>query len=225
MSVRVRFCPSPTGDPHVGLIRTALFNWAYARHTGGTFVFRVEDTDAARDSHESYQALIDALRWLGLEWDEGPEIGGPFGPYRQSERHEIYRSVISRLLESDHCYECFCTTEELDARREQARAQGRPPGYDGHCRSLDASQVEARKAAGDLSVIRLRMPEGDITWPDLIRGEITFQAGQVPDFVLQRANGDPLYTLVNPVDDAAIDRKSTRLNSSHSSVSRMPSSA
>lgn len=202
--VRVRFCPSPTGNPHVGLIRTALFNWAFARHTGGTFVFRIEDTDSSRDSEESYEALLGALRWLGLDWDEGPEVGGPYGPYRQSQRRDNYTEMVRRLLESGHAYECYCTTEELEVRREQAKAEGRPPGYDGHCRELAADVRQGYVDEGRPAVIRFRMPDRDYTWDDLIRGEITFADGQVPDFVLQRANGEPLYTLVNPVDDAAM---------------------
>ena len=200
--VRVRFCPSPTGNPHVGMVRTALFNWAYARHTGGTFVFRIEDTDAARDSEESYDALLSALSWLGLTWDEGPVVGGPHGPYRQSERMDIYADVARRLLEGGFAYECFCSTEELEAAREKAMAEKRAPGYDGHCRALSADQVAAYRADGREAVIRLRMPDRDLTWDDLVRGPVTFAADQVPDYVLVRANGDPLYTLVNPVDDA-----------------------
>ena len=201
-TLRVRFCPSPTGDPHVGMVRTALFNWAFARHHGGTFVFRIEDTDSARDSEASYEALLASLRWLGLTWDEGPEVGGPYGPYRQSERMETYADVARRLLESGRAYECFCTPEELEARREQAREQGRAPGYDGHCRDLGPERVAALRAEGRPAVIRFRMPDRDWTWDDLVRGEVTFPAGQVPDYVLVRANGEPLYTLVNPVDDA-----------------------
>jgi len=200
--VRVRFCPSPTGNPHVGMVRTALFNWAYARHTGGTFVFRIEDTDAARDSEESYDALLSALSWLGLTWDEGPVVGGPHGPYRQSERMDIYADVARRLLGGGFAYECFCSTEELEAAREKAMAEKRAPGYDGHCRNLTADQIAAYRAAGREAVIRLRMPDRDLTWDDLVRGPVTFAADQVPDYVLVRANGDPLYTLVNPVDDA-----------------------
>jgi glutamyl-tRNA synthetase len=200
--IRVRFCPSPTGNPHVGMIRTALFNWAFARHTGGTFVFRIEDTDSARDSQESYQALLDSMRWLGLTWDEGPEVGGPFGPYRQSERSDIYLDVVSKLAEADYVYPCFCTTEELEARRELAMQEKRAPGYDGQCRNLSMSERENFRSAGRESVIRFRMPGTDFTWNDLIRGEVTFRAEHVPDFVVVRANGDPLYTLVNPVDDA-----------------------
>jgi glutamyl-tRNA synthetase len=184
------------------MVRTALFNWAYAHHTGGTFVFRIEDTDAARDSEESYDALLSALSWLGLTWDEGPVVGGPYGPYRQSERMDIYADVVRRLLEGGFAYECFCSTEELEAAREKAMAEKRAPGYDGHCRTLTADQIAAYRADGREAVIRLRMPDRDLTWDDLVRGPVTFAADQVPDYVLVRANGDPLYTLVNPVDDA-----------------------
>ena len=184
------------------MVRTALFNWAYARHTGGTFVFRIEDTDAARDSEESYDALLSALSWLGLTWDEGPVVGGPYGPYRQSERMDIYADVARRLLEAGFAYECFCSTEELEAARERAMAEKRAPGYDGHCRNLTAEQIAAYRSEGREAVIRLRMPDRDLTWDDLVRGPVTFAADQVPDYVLVRANGDPLYTLVNPVDDA-----------------------
>ena len=135
---RVRFCPSPTGNPHVGLVRTALFNWAFARHHGGTFVFRIEDTDATRDSEESYAALLDVLRWLGLDWDEGPEVGGPYGPYRQSERRGSYEDVIVRLLVGGHAYDCFCTPEEVEARN---KAAGRPAGYDNYCRTLTVDEI------------------------------------------------------------------------------------
>lgn len=199
--VRVRFCPSPTGTPHVGLIRTALFNWAYARHTGGTFVFRIEDTDAARDSEESYRAILDALRWLGLTWDEGPEVGGPYGPYRQSQRRELHLDVVRKLLEAGEAYESYSTPDEVEARH---LAAGRDPklGYDNFDRDLSAEAVAAFRADGRAPVIRLRMPDEDLTWHDLVRGETTFKAGSVPDFALTRGNGDPLYTLVNPVDDA-----------------------
>jgi glutamyl-tRNA synthetase len=200
-SVRVRFCPSPTGTPHVGLIRTALFNWAYARHTGGTFVFRLEDTDAERDSEESYLALLDALSWLGLNYDEGPEIGGPFAPYRQSERGEIYRDVLRCLVEAGDAYEAFSTPEEVEARHVAA---GRNPklGYDNFDRDLTDARRAAFVAEGRKPVLRLRMPDEDLSWHDLVRGDTTFAAGSVPDFALTRASGDPLYTLVNPVDDA-----------------------
>ena len=199
--VRVRFCPSPTGTPHVGLVRTALFNWAYARHNAGTFVFRIEDTDAARDSEESYAAILDALRWLGLDWDEGPELGGPYEPYRQSQRGELYRDVIARLVAAGEAYPAYSTPEEVELRH---LAAGRNPklGYDNFDRDLTDGQITAFEAQGRRPVLRLRMPDEDISWHDLVRGETTFAAGTVPDFALTRATGEPLYTLVNPVDDA-----------------------
>jgi len=199
--VRVRFCPSPTGTPHVGLVRTALFNWAYARHTGGTFVFRIEDTDAERDSEESFEMILEALGWLGLNWDEGVNVGGPNEPYRQSERMDIYRDVVEKLKASGHIYESYLTGEEIDARNEAA---GRPKqlGYDNSERHLTDEQRAAYKAEGRSPALRLRVPDQDITFTDLVRGEITFPAGSFPDFVVVRPNGQPLYTLVNPVDDA-----------------------
>ncbi|WP_422114849.1 glutamate--tRNA ligase [Brachybacterium sp. UNK5269] len=199
--VRVRFCPSPTGTPHVGLVRTALFNWAHARHHGGTLVFRIEDTDAARDSEESYQQLLEAMRWLGIDWDEGVEVGGPHGPYRQSQRGEIYQDVIARLKDAGHIYESFSTAEEIAQRHRDA---GRDPqlGYDGFDRDLTEAQKAAFRAEGREPTWRLRMPDADLTFTDLVRGEITFKAGSTPDYVVVRANGQPLYTLVNPVDDA-----------------------
>jgi glutamyl-tRNA synthetase len=201
--IRVRFCPSPTGNPHVGLMRTCLYNWAFARHHGGTFVFRIEDTDAARDSQESYEMLLDTLRWFGMDWDEGPEVGGPHGPYRQSERSEIYRDVIARLLESGHLYESFTSNEETEARHVAA-GRDIKLGYDNFDRDLTAEQKLAFRAEGRLPVLRLRMPAEDLVWHDLVRGEIRFPAGSVPDFVVVRGNGEPLYTLVNPVDDAVM---------------------
>src|SRR3954464_14335368 len=199
--VRTRFCPSPTGMVHVGLMRTALFNWAHARHTGGQMVFRIEDTDAARDSEESYRHLLASLRWLGLDWDEGPDVGGPHGPYRQSERHDIYRDVAARLLEAGHAYESFSTNEEVDARR---LAAGQDPklGYDNADRFLTDAQKSAFRDEGRQPVLRLKMPDSDLAWDDLVRGEVRFAAGSVPDFVLVRGNGVPLYPFVNPLDDA-----------------------
>ena len=201
MPVRVRFCPSPTGTPHVGLIRTALFNWAYARHTGGKLIFRIEDTDAARDSEESYQQLLEAMTWLRIDWDEGVEVGGPHAPYRQSQRGELYRDVIDRLVAAGHLYESFSTPEEVEERH---RAAGRDAklGYDNHDRMLTEEQKNDFRRADRPAVLRLRMPDEDISFTDLVRGEITFRAGSVPDFAVVRATGTPLYTLVNPVDDA-----------------------
>lgn len=201
-AVRVRFCPSPTGNPHVGMVRTALFNWAYARHTGGTFVFRIEDTDSARDTEASYRQLLDALDWLGLDWDEGEGVGGPYGPYRQSQRLDVYARAGADLLAAGRAYECFCSPGELEERREAARRAGRAPGYDGHCRELSDAQRQQFAEAGRRPALRFRMPGVELGWDDLVRGPVTFAPEHVPDFVLVRANGEPLYTLVNPVDDA-----------------------
>ncbi|MFT4299058.1 MAG: glutamate--tRNA ligase [Aeromicrobium sp.] len=200
--VVARFCPSPTGNPHVGMARTALFSWAFARHHGGRFVFRIEDTDASRDSQESYDLLVDVMRWLGLDWDEGVEVGGPNGPYRQSERMGIYADVAQRLLDAGLAYKAYDTAEELEERREKARAEGRPSGYDGLHRDLTPEQQAAYEAEGRKPVIRFKMPQKDWTFDDLVRGPITFGAENVQDFVIVRANGQPLYTLTNPTDDA-----------------------
>jgi len=197
--VVVRFCPSPTGLPHVGLVRTALFNWAYARHTGGKFVFRIEDTDAERDSEESFDMILDALSWLGLNWDEGVNVGGPNEPYRQSQRGDIYQDAIAKLKASGHIYESFMNAEDIDARNE---AEGRPKqqGYGNWER--DEAEREKYRKEGVSPALRLRVPDVDIKFDDLVRGEIVFPAGSFPDFVVVRPNGQPLYTLVNPVDDA-----------------------
>lgn len=199
--VRVRFCPSPTGTPHVGLVRTALFNWAYARHTGGTFVFRIEDTDAARDTEQSYEQIVDALTWLGLDWDEGVDRGGPHGPYRQSQRGDIYRDVVERLQAAGHLYESYLTAEEIEQRN---RAEGRAVqlGYGNWERDLAEADRERYRAEGRQPALRLRVPDADLTFEDLIRGRIEFKADSFPDFVVVRPGGQPLYTLVNPVDDA-----------------------
>lgn len=199
--IRVRFCPSPTGTPHVGLIRTCLFNWAYARHVGGTFIFRIEDTDAERDSEESYEQLLDALSWLGLDWDEGVVKGGPHEPYRQSQRTAIYQDIIQTLLASGHLYESFVTPEEMEVRNVAA---GRDPkmGYDNFERDLTADEREAFRAEGRHPALRLRVPNEDLGFDDLVRGPISFPLGTTTDFVVVRPNGAPLYTFVNPVDDA-----------------------
>ncbi|HEU5485903.1 MAG TPA: glutamate--tRNA ligase [Microlunatus sp.] len=202
--VRVRFPPSPTGNLHVGNVRSALFNWVFARHYGGTFVLRIEDTDAGRNLAESYRGLMDALTWLGLDWDEGPQVGGPFGPYVQSERGEVYTEVTAKLLESRLAYRCYCTREELE-ERDRARPQGAPSGYDGHCRDLTAEQESAYENEGRTFVVRMRVPDAPIEFDDLVRGEIVFEAVNVPDYVLVRGTGEPLYTLVNPVDDALME--------------------
>ncbi|WP_425574874.1 glutamate--tRNA ligase [Nocardioides fonticola] len=194
--------PSPTGSPHVGLVRTALYNWAFARHHGGTFVLRIEDTDKERSTEESYRGILELLSWLGLTWDEGVEVGGPYGPYRQSERTELYRDVLAKLAASSYTYDCFCTNDEVEARRKESGSK--VVGYDGFCRELSADQRAAFEAEGRTSVVRFRMPDGSITWNDLVRGEVTFETQYVPDYALCRANGDPLYTLTAPVDDATM---------------------
>ena len=199
--VKVRFAPSPTGDLHVGNIRTALFDWAYARHTGGTFLFRIEDTDTTRVTDEYIQAAIDTLKWLGLDWDEGPEVGGDNGPYLQSQRLDIYAEWAQKFLDQKDAYHCYCTPAELEATREAQRAANVAPGYDGKCRNLTAEQIAAYKAEGREAVVRMRMPDGTTTFVDEIRGEVSFDHKFVPDFVLVRADGSPLYTLAVAVDD------------------------
>jgi glutamyl-tRNA synthetase len=198
---RVRFAPSPSGELHVGNVRTALYNFAYARKTGGTFVLRIEDTDRTRVTDDYVRACIADLRWLGLEWDEGPEVGGANGPYRQSERLDVFAEWSERFLTDGNAYRCYCTQEELDERRQAARARGGPSGYDGHCRELTREQVAAYEADGRRPVVRFRMRPGATTFTDLIRGEVTVDHEFVPDFVLVRQNGQPLYTLAVAVDD------------------------
>lgn len=185
----------------MGMVRTALFNWAYARHTGGKLIFRIEDTDAARDSEESFQAIIDSLNWLGLGWDEGVNVGGPDEPYRQSQRMDIYADVLQKLKDGGYVYPAYSTNEEVQARH---KAAGRDPqlGYDNFDRDLTQEQIDAFEAEGRKPVWRLRMPDKDWTWNDLVRGEMTFKSETQPDYVVARSNGAPLYTLVNPVDDA-----------------------
>ncbi|TCC22226.1 glutamate--tRNA ligase [Kribbella speibonae] len=203
--VRVRFPPSPTGLLTVGNIRSALFNWAFARHFGGKLVLRIEDTDTARNTAEGYRYTYDALRWLGLTWDEGPEAGGDFGPYLQSERMDLYADVVAKLMAAGRAYHCYCSQEELDQRREAARTAGQHSGYDGHCRNLTPERVQAYVDEGRRPVVRLRMPDHPIVFDDLVRGEITFLPENLGDYVLVRANGYPLYPLVNPVDDALME--------------------
>jgi glutamyl-tRNA synthetase len=199
---RLRFAPSPTGDLHVGNIRTLLFCWAYARHEDGTLILRIEDTDRARSTDESYRGVLEDIRWLGLDWDEGPEAGGDVGPYRQSERTELYRDVARRLLAEGYAYESFSTDEEV---RERKAARGdKTPGYDNFDRDLTPAQVEAFRAEGRKPVLRFRMPDEAVVFDDLIRGEVRFEPENVADYVLLRADGFPLYTLTNPVDDATM---------------------
>ena len=203
--VKVRFAPSPTGDLHVGNIRTALFDWAYARHTGGVFLFRIEDTDTTRVTDEFINAAIDTLKWLGLNWDEGPEVGGENGPYLQSQRLGIYSSWAAKFLAQKDAYHCYCTPQELAAVREAQRAANQAPGYNGHCRDLTTDQMAKYKSEGRSAVVRMRMPEGNTVFSDLIRGEMVFDHKFVPDFVLVRADGSPLYTLAVAVDDILME--------------------
>jgi glutamyl-tRNA synthetase len=202
MIVRTRIAPSPSGDPHVGTAYIALFNLCFARQHGGTFILRIEDTDQARSTVESEAAILDSLRWLGLEWDEGPDIGGPHAPYRQSERSEIYREHADRLLDHGHAFRCFCTPERLDAlRREQTAAQ-QTPGYDGRCLQLSQADVAARLAAGESYVVRMKTPRSGVcSVRDMLRGTIEIEWAQVDMQVLLKADGMPTYHLANVVDD------------------------
>jgi glutamyl-tRNA synthetase len=200
--VRVRIAPSPTGDPHVGTAYIALFNYAFARHEGGTFVLRIEDTDQSRARADSEQMIFDALRWVGLSWDEGPDVGGPFGPYRQSERGPIYARHAQILIDEGAAYRCFCTPERLHQLRVQQQAEKQPLGYDRHCRSLAPAEAARRAAAGEAHVVRLATPDdGAIVVHDRLRGEVSIDAAQVDDQVLLKSDGMPTYHLANVVDD------------------------
>ena len=203
--VRVRFAPSPTGDLHVGNIRTALFDWAYARHTGGKFIFRIEDTDKERVTDEYINAAIETLQWLGLNWDEGPEVGGPNGPYLQSQRLDIYKKYSNQFINDGFAYHCYCSATELEAEREAQKAANQAPGYSGKCRNISETDLARYKSEGRQPVVRMRMPEGTTTFNDAIRGEVTFDHKFVPDFVLVRADGSPLYTLAVAVDDVLMN--------------------
>jgi nondiscriminating glutamyl-tRNA synthetase len=199
--IRVRFAPSPTGYLHVGGARTAIFNWAFARRSGGTFVLRIEDTDVERSTRGSERSLMDDLRWLGLDWDEGPETGGPYGPYRQSERLALYRETAEALIRSGQAYPCFCSEAELESKREAAAARGEATHYDGTCRGLTADEVTAARAAGRPEVIRFKVDPGLVEVPDLIRGSVELGTDMVGDFILLRSNGLPTYNFAAAVDD------------------------
>jgi glutamyl-tRNA synthetase len=200
-NVRVRFAPSPTGYLHVGGARTAIFNYLFARHHGGTFVLRIEDTDAERSTLESEQSLMEDMRWLAIDWDEGPDVGGPYGPYRQSERHAIYKEVTDRLLAKGVAYPCFCTENELELKREEAVADSRAPQYDGTCRRLTAEQVAQKRAAGIPAAIRFHVGEGVARFHDDIRGAMELSHDMVGDWVILRSNGLPTYNFAAAVDD------------------------
>jgi glutamyl-tRNA synthetase len=202
VTVRVRFAPSPTGIPHVGNIRTALFNWLFARHEGGAFVLRIEDTDQARVVEGALEAILDGLRWLGLDWDEGPEVGGPHGPYFQSERIEHYRGAAQTLVKGGHAYECFCSPERLQAVRAEQQRRKQPPRYDRHCRDLSEEDRERRRDEGVAPVVRFKTPVAASTLlHDLIRGDVRFEHATLDDFVLVKSDGYPTYHLGNVVDD------------------------
>lgn len=200
--VRVRFAPSPTGLLHVGNARTALFNWLFARQKKGIHVLRIEDTDLERSEARYEAQLLDDLRWLGIDWDEGPDVGGPFAPYRQSDRSEIYNHYAERLLDEGNAYLCFCTTEELEHERQQAAAEKRPQVYSGKCRACDPQQSKQRRAAGELAAIRLKIPEHPIHFHDIVRGDVTFDNESVSDPIIMRSSGVPVYNYVVVIDDA-----------------------
>ncbi|PJE78649.1 Glutamate--tRNA ligase [invertebrate metagenome] len=202
MTVRTRVAPSPTGDPHVGTAYIALFNKVFAKNQGGKFILRIEDTDQVRSTPESEQQILNSLRWLGLDWDEGPDVGGEYGPYRQSERGDIYKKHVKTLLDQGHAFHCFCSAERLSELRAEQMANKQTPGYDGHCLHLSKEEVEAKLAAGEPHVIRMKVPrEGTCTIHDMLRGKIEIDWSQVDMQVLMKADGMPTYHLANVVDD------------------------
>jgi len=204
--VRVRFAPSPTGYPHVGNIRTALFNWLFARHHGGSFIVRIEDTDVARKVKGAVKAILDGLKWLGLDWDEGPEVGGKYGPYFQSERLELYKAAAERLISQGDAYYCYCSPERLEEMRSEQVKRKQPPGYDRHCRNLSAEERAQKEAEGIVPVVRFKTPlEGQTSYNDVIWGEVTFEHNTLDDFVLLKSDGYPTYHLANVVDDQAME--------------------
>lgn len=201
---RLRFAPSPTGTLHIGGARTALFNWAYARHTGGTFILRSEDTDPTRSKREYEATIFEGLRRLGMNWDEGPDVGGPVGPYRQTERFESYAKVAAELVESGHAYRCFCAPERIEKLRDEQRAAKQNPRYDGLCKTLSEDEIAAKLSAGESAAVRFRVPEGETGLVDMIRGKVTFQNTDVDDWIMVRAGGNPTYNFVVVVDDIAM---------------------
>lgn len=202
MSMRVRFAPSPTGFLHVGSARSALFNWLAARHAGGVFILRSDDTDTERNSPEYHEDIVAGLRWLGLDWDEGVEVGGPYAPYQQSERLGRYREAAEAMLAAGDAYRCFCTAAELDERRKAAMAEGRPPGYDARCRSIPPDEARRRADGGEAASLRFAVPRpGTTSFDDVVRGRVEFDHENVDDFVILRTNGSPTYHLASSVDD------------------------
>ncbi len=200
-NVRVRFAPSPTGYVHVGNARTALFNWLFARHRGGKFVLRIEDTDIERSKEEYEKQLLEDLRWFGLDWDEGPDIGGPFGPYRQSERKEIYRQHAMQLIDAGHAYFCFCSAAQLEEERKAALKAGLQPRYSGRCRTRPREESAGKLAAGEPAAIRLKITEGSFNWNDLVHGPTSFSSEVIGDWILIRSDGNPAYNYAVVIDD------------------------
>ncbi|MEE8471943.1 MAG: glutamate--tRNA ligase, partial [Dehalococcoidia bacterium] len=201
-SIRVRYAPSPTGMPHVGNIRTALFNWLFARHHGGTFIVRIEDTDASRKVEGALEDILESLRWLGLDWDEGPEVGGECGPYFQSQRLDLYQKHARQLVEAGHAYPCFCSPQRLDDMRREQTQRKQPPGYDRHCRELPQGEIDRLRDGGTVPVVRFKIPlQGQTNFGDLIRGDVTFENSTLDDFVILKSDGYPTYHLANVVDD------------------------
>lgn len=218
--IRTRIAPAPTGPCHVGIARTALFNYLFTRKHGGTFVMRLEDTDVARGRQEYEEDVYDSLRWLGLDWDEGPDIGGDYGPYRQSERKEIYQAALEKLLDANLAYPCFCTAEELEEERNRRLKLKLPPRYSGRCAKLTREQQEAAKAEGKPYSIRFRMPEKRIAFDDMIRGRVEFDGAEMGDFVIVKPDGDFIFHLSNVVDD--IEMKITHVIRGEDHVSNTP---
>ena len=204
-AVRCRFAPAPSGSLHVGNARTAIFSWLWARHSGGTFVLRVEDTDSSRVTEEAFQGVLADLRWLGLDRDEGPEEGGAYGPYRQSERSEIYAAKAAELIASGNAYRCYCTPEELEERKQAQMARGQAPGYDGHCRTLTDPERAGFEVQDRPSVIRFQMPQREWVIQDMVKGQVRWPAGQLKDFVLVRSDGSPVFLLAVAVDDMLME--------------------
>jgi len=204
--VRVRFAPSPTGYPHVGNIRTALFNWLFARRYGGSFIVRIEDTDITRKVEDAEKGILDSLRWLELDWDEGPEVGGDYGPYYQSQRLELYKSAAEKLITQGDAYYCYCSPERLEAMRAEQVRRKQPPGYDRHCRDLTPEERAQKEAEGIVPVVRFKVPlEGQTRFKDLIYGDVVFENNTLDDFVLLKSDGYPTYHLANVVDDSAME--------------------
>src|SRR5215467_10701448 len=218
--VRVRFAPSPTGHIHLGNVRTALFNWLFARQKGGTFILRIEDTDLERSEARYESQLIEDLKWLGLDWDEGPDVGGPYPPYRQSDKMDVYRGYAERLIKEGKAYYCFCSAEELEREREQALKEQRQPIYSGKCRKMDPAEAERRRAAGEAAAIRLKIPERPIRFHDIVRGDVEFSHEVVSDPIIVRSSGMPIYNYVVVIDDA--DMKITHVIRGDDHISNTP---